>query len=107
MSKSEGAYITVSYPRTPTLKFNTEYYVNNHLAIVDKHWRQFGLKGWTVVQFPDGDASGQHTQAILHFDSADQFDKAMAANIPEVMEDLKNYSNELPVRWYGKVLGSG
>ncbi|KAK4494963.1 hypothetical protein PRZ48_014319 [Zasmidium cellare] len=100
-----GYYITVSYPRTPTLKFNTDYYVNGHLPLVEKHWTKFGLKGWSVVHFPEGDASGQHTQAILHFETKDGFDKAMEANIPEVMEDLKNYSNELPVRWFGEVLG--
>lgn len=85
---SEGAYITVSYPRTPTIKFNTDYYLNTHMAIVDKHWRQFGLKSWTVVQFPEGDPSGQHTQAIMHWESVESFEKALAANIPEVCRSL-------------------
>ena len=102
-----GAYIFVSYPRTKDLQFNSEYYLNNHLSIVDKHWRPLGMKSCTVVQFPEGDPSGLHTQAILHFDSVEAFEKAIEANIPEVMQDIKNYSNVMPVRYYGKVMVQG
>ena len=104
---SEGAWVYVSYPRTPDIEFNTKYYVEKHMALVDKHWRQYGLKSWTVVQFPEGDPSGQHTQAVLLWDKDESFEKAMAANIPELMQDLKNYSNVVPVVYHGKILKSG
>lgn len=104
---SPGAYIYVSYPRTKDIKFDSEYYLKTHMAIVDKHWRAFGLKSWTVVEFPEGDPSGLHTQGILLFDTFDQFEKAIEANIPEVMIDLPNYSNVMPVRYYGKVVKRG
>ncbi|KAM3424308.1 hypothetical protein BST61_g11155 [Cercospora zeina] len=87
-----GAYVYVSYPRTPDIQFDSEYYLEKHLAIVDKHWKACGLKSWTVVEFPEGDPGGLHTQAILLWDNVEQFEKAIEANIPEVMEDLKNYS---------------
>ncbi|CZT24153.1 uncharacterized protein RCC_09870 [Ramularia collo-cygni] len=104
---SQETFVYVSYPRTPDIKFDSEYYLRKHMALVDEHWKQFGLKSWTVVEFPEGDASGMHTQAILRFDNADGFEKAIAANIPEVMKDIENYSNVSPVRWFGKVTKEG
>lgn len=65
------------------------------------------MKSWVVVEFPEGDPSGMHTQAIMRWTSTEDFEKAFAANIPEVMEDLKNYTNVYPVRWYGKVTKEG
>lgn len=99
-----GAYVYVSYPRTADIKFNTDYYINKHCALVDKHWKQFGLKSCTVVQFAEDDPSGIHTQAILLWDSAEDFDKAIGANIPELMQDLPNYSNVTPIFYHAKVL---
>lgn len=77
------------------------------MPLVDKHWGPYGMKSWTVVQFPENDPSGLHTQAILLWDSVESFEKALAADIPEVMQDLKNYTDVMPVRWFGKVLAQG
>ena len=84
-----------------------DYYLNTHMKIVDKHWRQFGLKSWTIVEFQEGDPSGLWVQAIMHWESIQAFEKALEANIPEVMEDLKNYSTVMPVRYYATIKAQG
>ena len=41
------------------------------------------------------------------WESVEAFEKAIEANIPEVMEDVKYYSDQMPVRWYAKVMQQG
>ena len=41
------------------------------------------------------------------WESVEAFEKAIEANIPEVMEDVKYYSDVMPVRWYAKVMQQG
>jgi hypothetical protein len=77
------------------------------MSIVDKHWGPMGMKSWTIVQFQEGDPSGMHIQAIMLWESIEAFEKAIEANIPEVMEDVKYYSDVMPVRWYAKVVKQG
>ena len=64
-------------------------------------WRTLtiaGMKSWTIVEFQEGDPSGLYIQAVMLWDSIESFEKAIEANIPEVMEDVKYYSSEMPVR---------
>lgn len=84
-----------------------DYYLNTHMSIVDKHWGPYGMKSWTVTQFENDDPSGMHCQAIMLWSSQEDFQKALDADIPEVMTDLQYYSDVVPVRWFGKVLKQG
>jgi len=44
----------------------------------------------------------------MTWESVEGFEKAIAANIPEVMEDVKHYSPEvMPVRYYAQVMAKG
>ena len=81
-----------------------DYYLKTHMAIVDKHWRPYGMKSWSILEFPEGDPSGMYIQAIMLWESTEAFEKAIEANIPEVMEDFKYYTDVLPVRYYAKVV---
>ncbi|KAK5115111.1 hypothetical protein LTR62_001808 [Meristemomyces frigidus] len=102
------ALIYVSYPFVDGAKFDMDYYLNTHMRIVEKHWSPYGMKDWTVVQFQKDDPSGQNVQAVMTWDSVEAFDKAIAANIPEVMEDVKHYSPDvMPVRYYAQVMAKG
>jgi hypothetical protein len=81
-----------------------DYYLEKHMEIVDRNWRPYGMKSWSIVEFPKGDPSGIWVQAIMLWDSVEAFEKAIEANIPEVMQDLQYYSNVPPVRYYAKVV---
>lgn len=99
--------VYVNYPKEAAAKFDMDYYLNKHMKLVETHWGPYGMKDWKIVQFRDGDASGLHVQAILTWDSFEAFDKAIEANIPEVMQDVKNYSTEMPSRYYAEIKAQG
>ncbi len=49
-----------------------------------------------------------NVQAIMTWESVEAFQKAIDANISEVMEDIKHYSPDvMPVRWYAQVKARG
>lgn len=54
-----------------------DYYINKHMEIVDRHWRPYGMKSWTILEFPEGDPSGIHVQAIMLWESVEAFEKAI------------------------------
>ena len=84
-----------------------DYYLEKHMAFVDEHWTPYGLQSWTVVEFGKDDPSGMHCQAIMLWSSSEDFEKAIEANIPKVMQDLPNYTDVMPVRWFGRVMKQG
>ncbi|KAK5070168.1 hypothetical protein LTS08_008407 [Lithohypha guttulata] len=99
--------IYVSYPRQEGINFDLDYYINTHMKLVEKHWGPHGMKSWTIVQFDKDDPSGQNVQCIMLWTSMEDFEKCFALGIPEVHEDLKHYTNGMPVRWTGKVVATG
>jgi len=44
----------------------------------------------------------------MTWDSMEAFEKAIEANIPEVMQDVKHYSPDvMPIRYYAMVVAKG
>ncbi|KAG9515940.1 hypothetical protein E4T50_05513 [Aureobasidium sp. EXF-12298] len=94
---------SVIYPKGT--KFNMDYYLSTHMPLVYKNWSQFGLKGWSVVQFPDD--SEYCVQAILEWESDDSSKKALTSDtVSTVMDDVKNFADKAPTFLSGKVVGS-
>ena len=46
------------------------------------------------------------THALMHWESMDNFKAAIANDLEEVMADVKNYTNKLPLTLMGDVTGS-
>ncbi|KAI0121183.1 hypothetical protein BJ170DRAFT_149255 [Xylariales sp. AK1849] len=95
--------INVMYPQAAASGWNMEYYLNQHMPLVEKHWGPQGLKSWTITTF--GKDSPHYLQAILLWESAESF--AKAAHKDEVMGDIKNFTTEQPALWVGDVVGQG
>ncbi|KAI5271292.1 hypothetical protein E4T47_05397 [Aureobasidium subglaciale] len=94
---------SVIYPKGTN--FNMDYYLNTHMPLVYKNWNQYGLKSWSVVQFPS-DAE-YCVQAILEWDTEESCQKALqSAEVSTVMGDVKNFSDKSPTFLAGKVVGS-
>ncbi|KAI4717032.1 hypothetical protein E4T48_06782 [Aureobasidium sp. EXF-10727] len=94
---------SVIYPKGTN--FNMDYYLSTHMPLVYKHWNQFGLKSWSVVQFPDD--SEYCVQAILNWESEDSSKKALTSDtVSAVMDDVKNFADKSPTFLSGKVVGS-
>ncbi|THV64381.1 hypothetical protein D6D28_09952 [Aureobasidium pullulans] len=101
--KSNDGQAFVLYPKGTN--FNMDYYLSTHMPLAYKSWSDFGLKGWSVVEFgPDSDYC---VQAILEWDSEESSKKALASEAAGVvMADVKNFSDKAPTFLSGKVVGS-
>jgi hypothetical protein len=87
-----GAQVLVVYPRNKDSKFDKEYYLATHMPLVEKHWKKHGLKSSYSV--------------VMEFESYEGFGAAGAdPNTKEVMDDVKNFSNEQPIIVHGAVIG--
>jgi len=65
------------------------------------------MKSWVVTEFEENDPSGLYVQATMYWESEEAFDKSYALGIPEINEDLKNYTDGMPVKYVGKVVLRG
>jgi uncharacterized protein (TIGR02118 family) len=82
-----------------------DYYLSTHMPLVYKNWSQFGLKSWSVVEFPSD--SEYCVMALLNWESEDSSKKALTSDtVSAVMDDVKNFSDQGPTFLSGKVVGS-
>ncbi|KAJ9620317.1 hypothetical protein H2204_012353 [Knufia peltigerae] len=104
-------YLTmVAYPAAAEAQFNLQYYTNNHMQLVSKNWKQYGLLEWKVVTFDAGpDGSKQYSVAsTMTWESAEGFQKAMKSETAaELVADMENFSDHPPIFLIGNVSASG
>jgi uncharacterized protein (TIGR02118 family) len=98
-----GAQVIVAYPRNKDSKFDKEYYLSTHMPLVAKYWKKHGFKSYTVTEL---NADGPYTYSVvMEFESYEGWGAAGAdPNTKEVMEDVKNFSNEQPILLHGGVI---
>jgi uncharacterized protein (TIGR02118 family) len=92
--------VSVFYPHSDGAKFDMNYYVTKHMALVQKRLGA-ACKGVAVEQGVAGGAPGSPPAFVamghLLFDSADAFQKAFAPHAAEIMADIPNYTKIQPV----------
>ena len=99
-----GAQVIVAYPRNKDSTFNKEYYLSTHMPLVAKYWKKHGLKSFAVTEFA-ADLPYSYS-VVMEFESYEGWGAAAAdANTKEIMEDVKNFSNEQPILLHGNVIG--
>lgn len=75
------------------------------MPLVYKNWSPYGLKSWSVVEFPS-DAE-YCVQASLEWESEAARDKALQSDAAAtVMGDVPNFSDKSPLLIHGKVTGT-
>lgn len=93
--------VTVMYPNDPGSNFDMDYYLGNHVSMVQARWGNLGLTGAKVVKgvaTPDPDTPAPfQVMAILDFESVDALQGAIEAHGEEVMGDIPNFTNVEPV----------
>jgi len=91
--------VSVIYSIQENADFNFEYYLNQHMPLVEKLYSEFGLKSWQVDEGKS--LSSKHpaptvAAAYMFFDSIDSVKAAFKNKGAEVMEDTKNFTNIEP-----------
>ena len=92
--------VAVQYPRTEGAKFDMDYYASKHMPMVAERCGD-ALKGMTVLSGLSGGMGGKPSAniaaGILTFESVDAFSASMGPHMPEIMGDIPNYTDIMPV----------
>jgi uncharacterized protein (TIGR02118 family) len=100
--------VSVMYPAAEGKKFDHDYYVHKHMALVRQRWGGMGLVKIEVDRGVAGGAPGSSAPfaAIGHvyFSSLPEFQKAAAAHGPELFADVPNFTNIAPQVQIGEVI---
>lgn len=91
--------ITVLYANTPGIKFDFDYYKTKHVALIH---RLYG-KGIGKIELrrgvttPDGSPPPHLAVISIWVGSQEVFDAAQAKHASELIADVKNFTNAMPV----------
>jgi uncharacterized protein (TIGR02118 family) len=86
---------SVLYPNEPGKKFDFDYYIKKHMAMVSKKSKPYGFIRYEVDKAADSSfpfiAVGH-----LYFKSLEGCQNASAANAEELMADIPNFTDIMP-----------
>lgn len=94
----EPVRIFVFYTSQPGATFDRNYYVDRHLPIVMKAWKQYGLISAQAF-FPSENASGTLAMCECLFRDEAAVEAAFSSKeTPDVMADVARFTNLTPGR---------
>jgi len=92
--------VTVMYPNQDGSKFDMDYYMNSHLALVAEKWGGMGLNNARIVKGVSGGEPGSpppyQVMAVVEFESAEAFQNAVAEHGAEIFGDIPNFTDVQP-----------
>ncbi|HVR28879.1 MAG TPA: EthD family reductase [Thermoanaerobaculia bacterium] len=92
--------VSVFYPNQSGSRFDLDYYVKRHMALVESKLGERGLVRWEVDRGLGGGAPGAPAPYVaaghLYFESLDSFQQAFGAAAGEIMADVPNYTDLTP-----------
>lgn len=92
--------VSVLYPNTAGCKFNMDYYLTQHMPMVQQKLGP-ACKRMAVDEGIAGGAPGAPATYVamghLYFDSVDAFQNAFAPHAPAIMADIANYTDIQPI----------
>jgi uncharacterized protein (TIGR02118 family) len=103
------AVVTVFYPAKPGSSFDMDYYLQNHMKMVEATWGPAGLRGYTVLKgvgAPGGGEPAFQVVTSLDFTSAEAFGAALAESGAKVMGDVPNFTDLQPMVQISDLAGS-
>ena len=91
--------VSVLYPTAPGCKFDMEYYLTQHMPMVQQKLGP-ACKRMAVEEGIAGGAPGTPATYVamghLYFDSTDAFQAAFAPHAQSILADIPNYTNTQP-----------
>jgi uncharacterized protein (TIGR02118 family) len=100
---------TVMYPLTPGSRFDLDYYVNKHVALLMTVAGE-ECRGYEVCKGLS--AAAQGTSPIycitvdVFFDSLEAFERSIPPNALRLKEDIANFTDITPVRQISEVVAT-
>ena len=92
--------VTVSYPNESGKKFDWDYYMSTHLALVREHLDSRGMTKMEIdkgISGPDPSAPPAFIAvAHLTFSTVDEVHEAFKAAARQIMGDIPNYTDIQP-----------
>jgi uncharacterized protein (TIGR02118 family) len=89
--------ISVFYPYSHGKKFDHEHYAQNHMPMVMDRCKSFGLIRYEIDSGLAGGEPGSPAPFTcvgrLYFNTAAEFQQAMAAHGQEILGDVPNYTD--------------
>ncbi|KAF6808473.1 ethyl tert-butyl ether degradation [Colletotrichum sojae] len=102
---------TVLFRNEPDAKYDIDYYVKNHMPLVQSLWGKYGVTGWSVTRYTsgaDGSAPEFSFGSIVTWESKDQIAAAFARpEAGQIMGDRLNFSNKKPIFLFGETIRRG
>ena len=98
---------SVMYPYEQGAKFDFDYYRTQHMALVEKHMKPFGLIRFEIDRGLSGGGDAPHPYICvghLYFDSISGYEKATAQVGPVIRGDLANFTMIKPIRLISEIL---
>jgi uncharacterized protein (TIGR02118 family) len=89
--------LSVLYPATPGSRFDWDYYLGAHVALVHRLVDPLGLVKIEIDRgiggMPPGAPAPFHAVGYLYFNTLEEFQTALFATAPELIADQANYTD--------------
>lgn len=99
--------VSVMYPNQPGTRFDLTYYCTTHMDLVRKLMQPFGLVRTEVLKGVSG-GGGQPPPYVcignLYFETAEGYEKGVAASGGALRADIANFTDTSPTRQISQVV---
>ncbi|RJQ75536.1 MAG: EthD family reductase [Desulfobacteraceae bacterium] len=99
--------VSVMYPNNENARFDFDYYRTKHMGLVKRLLKPFGLVRTEVLKGISG-GGGQTATYIcignLYFETADGYEKGVAAYGGALRADIPNFTNVAPIRQISEIV---
>ncbi|KAF6785550.1 hypothetical protein CMUS01_16561 [Colletotrichum musicola] len=100
--------ITVLFRNEPDAKYDIDYYVDNHMPMIQSLWGKYGVTGWSATKYTSGaDCSAPEFSfgSTVTWESEDQIATAFAGpEAKQIMGDVPKFSNTKPIFLFGETI---
>jgi uncharacterized protein (TIGR02118 family) len=99
--------VSVMYPYQEKARFDFEYYITRHMELVTRLLKPFGLLRTEALKgISDGAGQTAPYTCIgnLYFETADGYEKGVAASGGALRADIANFTDIVPIRQVSEIL---
>lgn len=102
--------MSICYPNTPDIKFDTTYYLNEHMRKCWDLFKERGLRSFEVIKYESDDRGTKPLYLIgttLVWSSAEALWTGFGdPEAQALLEDVPNFTNVQPIMFAGNVIGT-